>query len=389
MSYKSFLGRGFLLGLAVGMLLVASRRRIEVAPRLIHWERVRRIAIKVSRYEAEEPAIPYAEMTDRYTAVVQRSEEMISRYTGRPLNESLVSVRALSREDWIDANIASFQQIFEPMERLNRQALAGRSMALHLLGGVSQFVLSNQLGLLMGYLARRVLGQYDLGLLGKEPITSGRLYFVEPNVRELQRRLHLDDGQFRLWISLHETTHAHEFQASPWLRDYMNSLLIRYFESASATLVKVQRGRGSLAEALGHLARTLLRGDYLVEWMMTSEQRQIFRQLQALMSLIEGYSNHVMQEVGRSLLPSYATIKARFEARWRQRGALEHLFARIMGLDIKMEQYRLGEWFVNQVVRQRGIEFMNQVWSSPEALPTLEEVRQPQRWIDRIDRQAI
>ena len=121
-----------------------------------------------------------------------------------------------------------------------------------------------------------------------------------------------------------------------------------------------------------------------IEAVMTPEQRGVFDRIQAVMSVVEGYSNHVMNAVGRDLLKDYDAIARRFEQRQRQRGVGEQLFARLTGLNLKMEQYRLGERFVNAVVEQRGKTAALSMWSSPEALPSMAEIRSPSAWITRV-----
>jgi uncharacterized protein (DUF2342 family) len=92
-----------------------------------------------------------------------------------------------------------------------------------------------------------------------------------------------------------------------------------------------------------------------------------------------------MNAVGRRLLPNYQLIHDRVEHRQRQRSQAEVLFLKITGLALKMEQYKLGERFVDHVVRERGIAFVNRAWEAPEALPTEAEIRDPGRWIGRME----
>ncbi len=126
-----------------------------------------------------------------------------------------------------------------------------------------------------------------------------------------------------------------------------------------------------------------------LEAIMTPEQRALFQKMQALMCIIEGYSNHVMNAVGRELLPNYERIARRFEARQRQRTTAEQLFARMTGLNLKMEQYRLGEIFIDTIAKERGHDVARTVWDGPESLPTMEEIRQPALWLTRYDERAI
>lgn len=387
-SFGGSLGKGLLLGAVAGALWIASRRYDAAAPSLIDWDRVRAAALRFGDPDGEGDELTLwpskADLAHRYADMVRRSADLIGRYVGSPIPERPNSTYVFNRREWIEANLANFRVLFEPLERLHREKLYGGTVGSFVLGNVNQLLLSGEMGMLIGYLARRVLGQYDMALLGREPITNGRLYFVEPNISRLQERLGLDPDEFRMWIALHETTHAYEFEGHPWLREHMNGLLQKYFDSLSRDVVGLRRGPGGVTDFAERIVDNLFRSSHALELVMSGEQRDIFWQIQALMCLLEGYSNHVMDQVGGSLLSTYPTMKARFEDRLRHKGLGERLLAKVTGLDVKLEQYVLGERFVGQVVRERGVDFVNRAWTSPWHLPTLEEVRQPSRWIARI-----
>ena len=118
---------------------------------------------------------------------------------------------------------------------------------------------------------------------------------------------------------------------------------------------------------------------------MTPPQRESFRRTQALMALLEGYSNHVMHAAGERILPGFDELHARFERRNERRGAVERMIMRVTGLDLKMAQYAAGERFVDAVLARRDRAFLNRVWTGPDTLPTLDEIEEPARWIDRIE----
>ncbi|MBV9133569.1 MAG: zinc-dependent metalloprotease, partial [Chloroflexi bacterium] len=250
----------------------------------------------------------------------------------------------------------------------------------------ARMMLSSQIGVLVGYLSRRVLGQYDIALLGEEPVTGGKLYFVEPNLRQVEDTLGVPPDQLRRWIALHEATHAHEFELYPWVRTYLNTSLRQYLK----LLIDDMRGRGDFGEntlftLVNRFVNNLRHGHNVINALMTPQQRELMSRLQALMSLAEGYSNHVMNQVGRELLPNFEMIHQRVEHRQRDRSAVEQLFLKITGLSLKMEQYRQGEHFVDTVARLRGIAFANRAWQSPEVLPTEAEIRDPEAWISRVE----
>jgi coenzyme F420 biosynthesis associated uncharacterized protein len=374
--------RGLVLGTVAGCLYVASRRTSSEPPRLIHWERVRGIAHELCQRDRTAAEVS-AEVAASYRDMVRQSEQHIAEYVGESLPLPLDRVEAFDRARWIDANVESFRQLFEPLEEINRQAMRGSTIGAYLMGEINQTVLSGQLGLLLGYLARRVLGQYDTVLLGREPVTTGRLYFVEPNIAAAEHRFGFDPFEFRMWIALHETTHAFEFEAHPWLRDYMNGILRSYFDSVGRDLGRFAFGPGGIAGLAQRVWQNLPRTQTALELFMTEEQKQIFQKLQALMCLLEGYSNHVMDMVGQRLLTTYTVMKTRFDARHEQRSVADRLLARLTGLELKIEQYRLGERFVSTLIQQIGIQRFNRVYTGPSYLPTLAEIYEPERWLAR------
>jgi coenzyme F420 biosynthesis associated uncharacterized protein len=244
----------------------------------------------------------------------------------------------------------------------------------------NRMVTTRQIGYLLSFLGQRVLGQYDLALISAEA-TPGRLLFVEENIRRTASILDVPLNPFRTWIALHETTHAFEFEAHPWLRPYLAARLERQLGSMSVGASALNR------EALGRLGRALrgaASGENWMEGLMTPDQRREFREIQAVMSLLEGFGDYMMDEVGRDLVPYVELISARFHARRDQRTGFERAMMRLTGMDLKMEQYRKGEEFVAAIARARGPSALHALWVGPESLPTPEEIDQPSRWLARV-----
>jgi coenzyme F420 biosynthesis associated uncharacterized protein len=393
-----FLAIGALAGAALGVWANTKTREYRqtgTMPKLINWNQVRSVAAGMNRGDSLGPA-ERASLAAEYRRLVERCLGPITEYTGTHLPRPFDATLAFDRADWVHANITSFEQLFAPLEGLNPLHDQQPRVASILWGNVSQTVLSGEVGLLLGYLARRVLGQYDLALLGKEPITDGKLYFVEPNIRQVQRSLRLPLDDFRMWLALHETTHVFEFEAHPWLRAHLNGILEQYFEFLSQDVSQLKEGgfgtlRSFLERARGGSNGAGADGPSMSNWIeriMTPDQRALFSQMQATMAIVEGYSNHVMNVIGRQILPSFDQISRQFEKRQREKSVAEQIFIRLTGLDMKLEQYRMGEAFINRVVELRGHDLARRVWDGPEQLPTLDEVKQPERWIARMDARA-
>lgn len=386
-----WLGTGVMLGAAAGATWLAGRvledrvsRDAAANPRLLNWEWARRIAVKVA--QTSEPA-PWGTAEERekagrdYADHVARSVELVSAYTGIDSPAAGTQVYVFDRVEWVDANLAQFELMFAPLDEAYAATLA-RVRSATTVGAFGQAMLSGQMGVLLGYLGKRVLGQYDLSLLGREPVTEGRLYFVEPNMASLERRYRLPADQFRAWIALHEVTHAFEFEGHPWVRTYMNDLLTTYLRSLSEDLFNTRPG-GALGTFATRIKDNFFESGHMLEMMMSRDQRGAFQKLQALMALMEGYSNHVMQQVGTRHLKDHDVLRSTFESRARNRGAGERLFIKLTGLDVKLEQYALGERFCQHVVDAKGMAFLNGVWEGPQRLPTLEEIHQPSLWVAR------
>jgi coenzyme F420 biosynthesis associated uncharacterized protein len=388
---RSFVTAGAVLGAGAGVW--ASKKIKEFAGRerpegMVDWERAREIATNMNKGDAL-TASEREELNAYYGELVARCIPIVSEYTGTSLPSETERTFAFDRVDWINANLEGFQRMFEPIEALNTNS-KGRNVVSKAWNGLNQVAVSYEVGLLLGYMARRVLGQYDLALLGREPVASnGKLYYVEPNIRGIEKKLGLPKDDFRMWLALHETTHAFEFEAHPWVRMHFNGLLDRYMNFLKQDTEFLKQGIDGLKVFAKRITERDTKsedssGSWL-ETLMDDEQRALFSEMQALMSVIEGYSNHVMNAVGRDLLANYEMISRKFEERQRQRSQADQLFARLTGLDVKMEQYRQGEEFIDAVVAQRGHAFAHRVWDKPENLPTMKELRQPELWISRID----
>jgi coenzyme F420 biosynthesis associated uncharacterized protein len=393
--YGRAFGAGLLLGAAAGAVLgLAERYGRRSGPQLIDWNWTVGVATRTCGTLPPLSVGERSTLEAQYREVLERIEAPIAAYSGTHLSLQGTAVCVLDRPAWIRTNADNFQELLQPFEDFYQERQRAEVAARNgrpggaAVSGLSRLALSGQLGVLLGYLARRVLGQYDISLLGREPVEAGKLYFVEPNIRALETSMQLPPVEMRTWIALHEATHAHEFELNPWVRGYLNSTMQEYLRTVVEELAGAKGGSAALGGFAGRLVENLREGRNLIESLMTPQQRALVSRLQALMALLEGYSNHIMRQVGQGLLPHFAEIEARIEARQQQRSPIEQWFLRITGLSMKMEQYVLGEAFVRHVVAARGIDFLNRVWTGPETLPTEAELRAPATWVTRLEAAA-
>ena len=312
--------------------------------------------------------------------MVPEAERHVAEFTGLTLPDLHIPVAVVDRVGWVQANADGFRVALEPLVEKLREKRRREP------GGVVQAVGSRvtgvQVGTIMAYLAARVLGQFELFLPPGEG-DNGRLTLVAPNIVEAERRLGVDPHDFRLWVTLHEVTHRTQFTAVPWLRPYFTEQVRAYIDASDLDPAQVLQ---RLRDAAGAVRDAMSGGDgtSLLEALQTPEQRAVVTRLQALMSLLEGHGDYVMDGVGPAVVPTAATIRARFDERRKGSGPVDRFVRRLFGLDLKMRQYAEGERFVRHVVGAVGMAGFNRVWDGPENLPTPDEIADPAAWVARV-----
>jgi coenzyme F420 biosynthesis associated uncharacterized protein len=376
---------GLLVGSALGAAATVVGRHMERRARegLVDWPAVERLAI--GRMARAPGALTPAELRatePEYQAAMARIVPALTAALGTTLPGVVERADVVDRASWVRANTASFASLIGKLETdlLDQVVPPGGGLAVAAMALANRWITTRQLGVLLGFMGGRVLGQYDLALLSAEA-APGRLLFVEENIRQSAKGLGVPAGPFRTWIALHETTHAFEFEAHPWLRPYLASRLERQM-----TLFG-QDVRGMGREALRGLGRALRgesTGEHWMERLMGDEQRALFRETQAVMSLLEGFSDYVMDEVGHDLVPDVEHIRARFDERRAHRTPFERAMLRLTGMDLKLEQYKKGETFVRAIAAARGPAALAGLWGGPESLPRDGEIERPERWIARV-----
>ena len=335
----------------------------------------------------EGAAAAVAELRD----AARRAEAYVTDFTGLQTPSATAPVLVVDRPGWIQANIDAFRTILTPLNDKVAERLQGSPLA-----GVGGRISGVEVGAMLSYLAPKVLGQFDPFYPGPASVGSdpdqpdqsgGRLLLVAPNVVAVERELEVDPTDFRLWVCLHEETHRVQFTAVPWLRDYMNSQVsevVSHADLDTAALAQMLRdGIAKIGESI--------RGESevsIIDLVQTPAQREIVDRITAAMSLIEGHAEVVMDGVGPDVVPSVEAIRAKFTVRRRAQG-FDGVLRKLLGLDAKLRQYRDGSAFCRAVIDAVGMDGFNQVWTSPETLPTREEIADPQAWLARIHPRPI
>ena len=335
---------------------------------------------EVSRAEARKVV---AELRALAAAVREPVREMTG--LAGPADGGTIAV--VDRPGWIRANVDGFRVVLAPLvEHLRERAAAPQGSVITAVGSR---VTGMQAGLILAYLAGRVLGQYELFLppdpdLPASSAPAGRLTLVAPNIVMVERELHVDPHDFRRWVCLHEETHRTQFTSVSWLRPYVQQQMTEFLLASDLDPASILNRLRSAADAVAGAVRGG-DGDSLIEAIQNPRQREILQRLTSVMTLVEGHGDYVMDAVGPSVVPSVAEIRSRFNARRGGAGRIEQAIRRILGIDLKMKQYEQGSRFVRAVVEQAGMATFNKVWESPESLPSAAEIANPGEWLERVD----
>jgi coenzyme F420 biosynthesis associated uncharacterized protein len=297
-----------------------------------------------------------------------RSTPLVQEFTGLHAEAGTAPVLVVDRKGWLRANADGFATILTPIvDKLAEKKGPPSAFA----EAVGSRVTGAEVGLMLGFLGTKVLGQFD-------PFFAphGRLLLVAPNVVHVEREIRADPTDFRLWVCLHEETHRVQFTANPWLGDHLMAQM-----NALADTLEPK----AILEGLRRGAEAIRGGDGSVLDLVSSpEQKEILDRVTGVMSLLEGHADVVMDGVGPTVIPSVAQIRKKFNQRRQGVGALDKLLRRLLGLDAKMAQYRDGAAFVRHVVDRVGMDDFNAVWSGPESLPSKAEIGDPDAWVARV-----
>jgi coenzyme F420 biosynthesis associated uncharacterized protein len=342
---------------------------------MIDWVLAERIAGYVAG--SGDGRLPTADLD----ALAADSERRVTAYTGLNPARPLPKPEGIGRREWVTTNLGAMRLLLDPALKRADHRLGPLRPAIQIGVGL---VLSTEVGVVVGYLAQRVLGQYELVLLDEAvDERPPRLLFVLPNLGQAMRAFGAEEREFMTWVALHEVTHAVQFAGVPWLHGHLAGLVKELLATAEVRLERPRRLRLPTGDELKRMLNGLRHGD-LVSIVTTPEERETLNHVQAVMAVIEGHAEHVMDAVAPELLPSLPQLREALDRRRRSQSGLARLVGRLLGLDLKLRQYEQGKRFCDAVVDEAGTQALQKVFSGPEALPTLEELDDPKAWLARV-----
>jgi putative hydrolase len=355
----------------------------------VNWELARQIGVASASWGGEDPA-PTDDDRRTFEEAVRLAELKVQASTGLEPPHDIPRVDPVRRGQWVQANIDGLKTIVEPaasklaeaVERAQGEAAGAETggFAQQMLRQLSPLLLGSQVGSVLGYLAQHVLGQYDIAVPRSDAPT---LLFVVPNIAAFERDWSLPPAEFRTWVALHEVTHWFEF-ARPWALGRFRSLLEDFLSTLELDVTGLQARLESLDTSDPQAMQDMLQGEEgLFGTVLDQEQRLKLGRIQAFMASAEGYGDHVTHAIGRELLSSYGRIEEAMR-RYRETEQGDPVFERLLGIEMKREQYRLGRRFCDAVVEATDERTLARMWESEDSLPSLPELEEPRLWLARI-----
>ena len=353
----------------------------------VNWELARQVAI-ASAVEAGDDREPTDADRPVFEDAVRVAELQVARFTGLEPPGDVPQVRPVRRAEWVTANAENLRELLEPaaqrigeaMDRATREQLPPEMQQMAgFMGQISPLLMGTQVGQVLGFLAQRVLGRFDVAVPRGGP---GTLLFVVPNIAMFEKDWSLDPTEFRTWVALHEVTHRFEF-ARRGARQRFRELLDDFLATLTIDMEGMQSKLAGLDAADPEALQALMGSDEgLFGAELDDEQRLKLARIQAFMAAAEGYGDHVMHALGSELLGSYGQIEEAMR-RYREGEAGDPVFERLLGVEMKREQYVAGRAFCDTVVELTDEATLSRMWESAEAMPSLPEVGEPRLWLAR------
>jgi coenzyme F420 biosynthesis associated uncharacterized protein len=355
----------------------------KVVPSMVDWDLARRVASGALILKPAPASYRSSLLQGQFDDLTARAEVLVSEATGLHSAHGAARAKVTDRPAWAAANVRSLQRLVGPALDQFQSQRADKVSAPAL--AVGRAVSGTQLGLMLAYMATRVLGQYDLLINDEKPEDQDLVSYVGPNVVTIEGRYSFEPAQFRLWLALHEVTHRLQFTAVPWLRDHFVSLVGQLLEPLSGDPL-------GFAETVKRITAEVRAGNNplrdggvggVLSLLATPEQRVALSKISGLMSLLEGHGDVTMDRAGAAEIPGAAEFSRVLHERRTQARGLTKLMSRLLGLEAKMRQYAEGERFVVDVEKAGGAALLARVWQGAEWLPTLDEIRAPADWVAR------
>ncbi len=349
----------------------------------VDWRLAERVAVRAAGREPFSASYLAHSLQADFDEATAQAEELVAEATGLRSLSGPARARVTDRAGWVHANVNSFQRLLRPLtEKL------GDRLSHNLASGVTRRLAGAEVGMLLGWMSTRVLGQYDLLVIEDpaeaSPDEQDLVYYVGPNVLALEKRFAFPPKEFRLWLALHEVTHRAQFTGVPWLREHYLGLVQQTLESVDPDPKRLLDALGRVVDDLRNGRKPLDDGG-LAQLLASPEQRIVLDKIGGLMSLLEGHGDVTMDRAGADRIPSAHRFARVLRERRANANPAAKVLQRLLGIEAKINQYARGEAFIAEVERLGGgPEALDPVWRGASWLPTLAEIKEPEDWLDRV-----
>ena len=366
----------------------------------------RQIAMAVASEGGSEPNVdPVVRIG--YESLLRVAELQIADRTGLQVaHAAALHLRPVTRTAWASASVDAYRPYLTRMSHIpgdpgdpggpsdmgsgphldpsDQGADPSTAWLSGLLAAMAPVMAGITTGTMVGRLALRSLGTYDLPI----PRDGDELLIVVPNVEAFATDWSLPAEDLRLWICLHEVAH-HAVLGVPHLRTVLTDLLTRHAGAFRNDPSALRDRLGDIdltggPEALVRLQESL-DPEMVLGAVRSPEQEALLPRLEALVAVVIGYVDHVMDNIGSTLIGSYRQVTEAVRRRRVGTGEADRFVERILGLDLTQEQVDRGAAFVDGVVERSGGEGLDRLWADERNLPTPAEVDAPGLWLARID----
>jgi coenzyme F420 biosynthesis associated uncharacterized protein len=345
----------------------------------VDWAVAEKVATRVAGREPFARSYHYDSLEPDFAALTEQAEALVGETTGLRSLAGPARARVTDRAGWVRANIASFRRLLRPVlekfdERLRSSPLSP----------LARMAAGAEMGAMLGWMSTRVLGQYDLLVIEEEdPHDQDLVYYVGPNVLALEKLFAFPPREFRLWLALHEVTHRAQFTGIPWMRPHFLGLVEQSMAVVDTDPARFLAALTRIVDAFRTGTNPLKEGG-LMALVATPEQKEVLDQISGLMSLLEGHGDVTMDRAGEGLIPSADRFSRVLRQRRQSAAGLARLLQQLIGLEAKINQYEQGERFIEAVERSGGSALLGRAWEDPTNLPSIAEIRDPDRWIARV-----
>ena len=342
----------------------------------VDWELARRVAVRVAGEEPLSRSYLGDSLHKDFARFTPVAEELVAAETGLVSNEGSARARVIDRGGWIDANIRAFRRLLGPV--------LAESSDTHPASRITPKIAAAELGAVLGWMSRRVLGQYDLLLAEDEDRDEQDLvYYVGPNILSIEKKFAFDPKQFRLWLALHELTHRSQFTGVPWLRP-------RFLELVNQMLDEVEPDPDRIKQGLQEFIKLRREGhdpmaDGGVAQLFASErQRELLDCVGGMMSLVEGHGDVTMSRAANGHIPHASRFHRVMHERRNSATGVARIMQKLMGIEAKLAQYQAGEEFIAAIESERGNRAVDVIWRDPAPLASMVAIRAPSAWMQRV-----